>query len=351
MLPDWSPNVHPLIVHFPIALLVTAAFVDALALALRRRVPDLRHAATGLYALGAVGAIAALVSGRDAVDSVELPTAAIAAAAAHADWATWTAWTFGAYAAFRLVAARVRWDERLAVYLPVALAGAAALVLVFGTAERGARLVYDLGVGVRAVQAAPLVPGPDASAASADELVQVAGGGWSWKPGGDGLPPGMEVVAGDAGRIGVETAPQGAWLSSQAPVLLAVGEPFEGMEVSADLDLTGFEGTATLVHHVRGADDYDFVSVQKSGNELLIVQGRQSGGALTVFDRASVAAPAGPFTFRAAGYGTHFRGYVGGEMAVHGHGEAAAAGRAGLRIEGPGRVRLLRLAATPIADE
>ncbi|WP_395085186.1 DUF2231 domain-containing protein [Gracilimonas sp.] len=26
--PDWAPNIHPLLVHFPIALLVVAAFAN-----------------------------------------------------------------------------------------------------------------------------------------------------------------------------------------------------------------------------------------------------------------------------------------------------------------------------------
>lgn len=36
MLPDYLPGVHPLLVHFPIALLVSAAIVDLVALLTRR---------------------------------------------------------------------------------------------------------------------------------------------------------------------------------------------------------------------------------------------------------------------------------------------------------------------------
>ena len=45
LIPDWAPNIHPLLVHFPIALLMTAAGLDIVAWMLRRHRP-LRHAAT-----------------------------------------------------------------------------------------------------------------------------------------------------------------------------------------------------------------------------------------------------------------------------------------------------------------
>lgn len=48
LVPEWAPNVHPLIVHFPIALLFAAVLVDAAALAVRRRYPGVRYAAVGL---------------------------------------------------------------------------------------------------------------------------------------------------------------------------------------------------------------------------------------------------------------------------------------------------------------
>ena len=65
MVPDWAPNVHPLVVHFPVALLAVAAFVDAVALAVRRRHPWVRASAVGLYALGALGTAAAFLTGRE----------------------------------------------------------------------------------------------------------------------------------------------------------------------------------------------------------------------------------------------------------------------------------------------
>ena len=155
MLPDWLPNVHPLVVHFPIALLVVAALVDAVALVVRRTYPWVRASAVGLYALGALGAAAGFLTGRDASDEVDLPAQALTTLNAHADWALYLVWFAGLYAAVRVAAlwfdGRGREPGRLAVHAPLAALGLVGLFLVQQTAERGGQMVYQYGVAVAAV--------------------------------------------------------------------------------------------------------------------------------------------------------------------------------------------------------
>ena len=151
-IPEWAPNVHPMIVHFPLVLLFVAAAVDALALAFRVRWPGLRLGATGLYTAGAATALAAFFSGRAAATSVMLPPGAIALLAAHAEWAERTVWFFGVYAVGRRARDwRLRRPSRPRD-ATLLIAGALGLALLFGTGERGARLVYEQGVGVAAVE-------------------------------------------------------------------------------------------------------------------------------------------------------------------------------------------------------
>ncbi|MFO7767625.1 MAG: hypothetical protein R6W82_01500 [bacterium] len=57
-----------------------------------------------------------------------------------------------------------------------------------------------------------------------------------------------------------------------------------------------------------------------------------------------------PLVLRAVGSSTHFRGYLGEELLVHGHGDAAPDGGAGLRIEGTGTLRLRALRIVPIRE-
>lgn len=58
--------VHPLIVHFPIALLLVAVVLDLLALALKR--PSLHRVALWNLCLGTIGAGVAVLTGREAAE-------------------------------------------------------------------------------------------------------------------------------------------------------------------------------------------------------------------------------------------------------------------------------------------
>ena len=330
MLPDWPPNVHPLVVHFPIALLFVAALVDAVALVVRRRYEWVRASAVGLYALGALGVAAGFVTGRLASDSVDLPAQALTTLNAHADWALYLTWFAGLYAAARVAA--LYWDRegRLAVHLPLALVGLVGLVLVQQTAERGGSLVYEHGVAVAAASQAGHA-GMDMGTAA-----------------GPAAPPDTSVAA----RLDVLTgAPSDGATFTVAPgrpTLAVLPDALGDLEARATLDLSGFTGTASLVHHVRGPGDYDFLALDKPpSGEVTLRQGRVEGGAETTMD-SGTALLDGAAEIKAYAVGTHFRGYLGGEQLTHPHGPAAPPGRVGLRLDGEGAVRVIALSATPV---
>jgi len=347
MLPDWAPNAHPLIVHFPIALLFVAALVDGIGVVVRRRHPWVQTSAVGLYALGALSTAVAFLTGRDASDEVALPAEALTTLNAHADWAGYLVWFAGLYALARVAAHRTHRDERLAVHLSLAALGLVGLFLVQQTAERGGRMVYQYGVAVAAVEDA----GPDDHGAAMDAmdpqamtaapLAVAADGGWAWTAADGPLPAGLDVLSGEVDGVALTATPG-------RPVFIALGDAVGDLEARATLDLTGFSGTAMLVHHLRDADTYDFLAIETAeGGPATVRQGRVENGDVTTF--ADGPAPlAGDVELKAYAVGTHFRGYADGDQITHGHGDAAAPGRVGIRLEGTGRARVLALAATPV---
>jgi uncharacterized membrane protein len=140
------PNIHPVLVHFPIALLSAAAGLDLVAWAFWRNRP-LRQVATLLYVLGTGGALAAYFTGRSAEPTIHLPGMAHAVVKEHWDWAFRTVWFFGAATLVRLVLLRRR-DPKPSVVAVLALAGLVGVGLLLETGDRGGRLVYEHGVGV-----------------------------------------------------------------------------------------------------------------------------------------------------------------------------------------------------------
>ena len=142
-------TLHPLLVHFPIGLIVSAAVIDVVALGTDPR-STLRRAATGLYLAGAAALVAAYLTGRSDAALVRIPGPAHGIVDEHWTWALRTTVYLGVFALGRLglvlagrLSERVRW-------LPVVAAGLAGVLLLFQTAERGGRLVYEHGVGVAA---------------------------------------------------------------------------------------------------------------------------------------------------------------------------------------------------------
>jgi len=150
------PNLHPALVHFPVALLLTAFGLDLACLVLRR-LTWLDRAATTLYVLGALGAGAAYLSGDAAADSmVDLSGAAQAALAEHERFALLTLVAAAVTALLRLLVSWLgRKDKRIVVGAFRFLALAASLAtqgLLLVAADHGGALVFEHQLGSVAVQ-------------------------------------------------------------------------------------------------------------------------------------------------------------------------------------------------------
>ncbi len=337
LVPDWAPNLHPLIVHFPIALLLGAIGADLLSLVVRRW-GWLRPATVALYVGGGVSAVLTYFTGTWAAEAVSIPASAEAVLSEHANLGWWTMWFFGLYALVRLGA--YLWPKTRThtvvnvVLLGVALGGG---VLLYETGEHGAEMVYRYGVGVHE---------PTDAMAEVEPGLTMGESGWQWRPQSarawtervrwlEGTAEAVQTRLDtlDTGGVALATTPE-------SPVLFVVPDTLGAVQVTAELNLDAFDGSVALVHHVRGAETYDFLRVSSGALRL----GRRAGGTETPFAE-STHEPTGWQTLRVVGDGTHFRGYVDGEMVVHGHGEAAPSGTVGMRLIGDGTVRLRRLAA------
>ncbi|MFQ5926236.1 MAG: DUF2231 domain-containing protein [Terriglobia bacterium] len=159
------PNIHPVLVHFPIAFLLGALAMEALAV--WRRQQEWHRAAVVLLYLGAVGAVAATTSGLFAAESVEHPEAAHEVLELHETLMLWTTSLAVGLAVIAFVGGRYLARRSLQIFL---LAGLLLvnLIMVIG-ADRGGRLVYEFATGVQR----PAAPTP-ASEATPEEPAAVA---------------------------------------------------------------------------------------------------------------------------------------------------------------------------------
>ena len=151
-LPSWN-GIHPLVVHFPIALLTVAPLLVVIGLAARSHRAFFLSALL-LMALGAGGSWLAVASGEAASQLAERVPGVAPLLKHHEEMAEttralFTALTLG-YAAMLAIAWVLRPNLRFTAVLgacAVFLAGySAALVYMANTAHQGARLVHEMGV-------------------------------------------------------------------------------------------------------------------------------------------------------------------------------------------------------------
>lgn len=341
VIPEWAPSIHPMLVHFPIVLFAVALLFDLLSLVLRSD-ERFRLSATLLYGLGAISAVAVFFTGRAAGDAVMLDGDASVALTDHADWALRTVWYLGAFSAVRIAVTFAKtgtWTK--VAYWVLLVAGAVAMGLVQQTAERGAKLVFQYGVGVQ--RDAPRSETSMVEGTGIDSALQEqVDGGWLWIP--TELAPewALTTLAGDPPGLG---AAAGTYVfSDEQPGIFLAPWISQNVQMDAEVDISDFDGTVELIHHVQDAGTFEFFGVETGE----VKQGFNGSGQLTVLDQSGMSRPDGVLVMRAVTDLTHRRGYVAGELVTHGHADAPLKGKAGLRIAGSGTIRVLRLGVTPL---
>ncbi len=147
LIPSWAPNVHPLVIHFPIVLVMTAAVVDLVDVAFERS-PWLKTATTTLYVTGTISLVVAYLTGTQAEATVLVPGMAYPVLTEHRQWALVTLAYCIVVSVLRLLVLRGEGGRSRKRRVALLAIGLVSVVLVQQTAERGARLVYEYGTGV-----------------------------------------------------------------------------------------------------------------------------------------------------------------------------------------------------------
>ncbi len=135
--------IHPMLVHFPIALLSAAVFFDLLGG--KWRPEDCRIASLYTLVLGFAGAGVSVISGGMAEDAAERSGVPEQAIELHESLGFAAFWIFAGLLGLR-VAAGLGWirEQRMGALL----VGIAGVVVMLVASYYGGSLVYDYGAGV-----------------------------------------------------------------------------------------------------------------------------------------------------------------------------------------------------------
>jgi uncharacterized membrane protein len=148
-LPSW----HPLVVHFPIALVLVATALLLGARLLRNESLAATAATVGTWnlCLGALAALCALGTGLGAVLDLDVSAAVRQVISVHLKWAMLTTLLLVLLAVWRGAGSASR-SRPSWLFLIVLVAASAALIF---TGYRGGKNVYEYAVGVRKIAARP----------------------------------------------------------------------------------------------------------------------------------------------------------------------------------------------------
>lgn len=146
LLPEWAPGIHPLIVHFPIALLTVAAGFTVFELFYAKK--WIANTISVLYVLGTLGALVSYISGRSAADSIGLNLKAEASISTHSDWAFYTLVYFGVFTLIYFALKFVLSKNTTTIRILLAVLAVIGFFLLAQTAEYGGSLVFKYGLGV-----------------------------------------------------------------------------------------------------------------------------------------------------------------------------------------------------------
>jgi len=356
------PNLHPLLVHYPVAFFTVAIAFDFLCLLFRRQ-SWLDRTTTVLYIVGAVGVVATYFAGEQAADSlVGVPPKVEPLIAEHSDWGLYTLLFFLVFVIFRVF---VYWRDRNSSEISInplrLLAIVAAIAgqwVLFQASDRGGALVYQHGMAVTITAAEEPAPQSEIQLQSGKEeepekrLLVSEDGSLIWQPiPRDSSALGRVLTIADSSPNSTVSASSpvpeqvGLGLEITGRTLLLLPGTFGNVYVDAELDLSDFSGTVGLAHHAKDLSNAELFEITTDGKAALISisankQERLGEGLIDSLSALRVLS--------VSASGSHLKGLVDGAVVVHGHKPAPEPAGVGLLLDGKGIVVIIKMKVTPL---
>ncbi len=323
------PNLHPLVVHFPIALALTALLFRFVLLFTGRR-ERLEWSATALSILAAAGGAAAWLAGKQAAGSVgAISMAAEKQLSRHADLAGVTVLLLVAAAVLGVIhnyaQGRAQGPSRrtsLSAFLILVLASGFLAV----TADLGGGLVYNHGLAVQVSQETP-GPAPETAVTSQETPAAPVTPApiQDWVPGGSS--PTVFAVDG-AG-------------------LILLPDIYDDVAVTTVIDPAAFRGDLAVIHHAHAVDRWEGFLLTAANKAQLVQRTPEDE---KILKSTSMVFPAEPTSLRVTAAQGHFKGLVDGDMIVHGHAPSDEPGRVGIYYSGRGTLKITSLEAETASE-
>ena len=351
MIPDWLPNIHPLIVHFPIALLVFAVIMNGLTFILPKNWWD-ENKNTLLYCFGTFCTIGAFYTGNAAADSIFLAAEAQNILSNHADWAKITTSYFVVYTSIRILLHYFGGLEKKWLQFLMFLLVLPAIYTLHKTGENGTKMVYGYGAGTgKLLEKGQVIL--ETTQSSQDSLTSgfnlSENNDWKWtitKNGLDDLRSNFHWIHGDLldlkpTIIGKDILSLSAKIEKNE---FLSHQTYQNVQLDMYVNLDSLVGEFKIIHHYLANESYDFVSISAEGN---VTQGRIKDGESIIFEKSQHSFD-GFLFISVVGDGTHFRGYLNKKMIVHGHGDAPNRGYVGIGLTGQGKVFIKSITLTQL---
>lgn len=343
LLPDWAPNIHPMIVHFPLVLLIFAALFDVAGLILKK-FTWLEKSALLLYLLGTIAAGVAFLSGRAASDGLDIPSKVISAVNNHADWAEITLWFFIIYTIVRLSFAfgfKLIPFAKIIVF-PLVLIGLTGIYFLYNTGDRGAKLVFGYGLGTGNILTAENMTEQTLEVEQISDSTFTVSEDGSWKLIADEgiakiLSEKFKWIEGSLKELSpmYDQDESALMLHPEKEVVFVYDNKIKSVQATAIINIDNFNGKLELIHHFKDKNNYDFLGLKKGE----IYLSRKSNGELEVFEKDKFKGN-GWLEIKVVSDGDHFRGYVNNKMIVHGHSDEPKPGSVGMKFSGTGSVSI-----------